>query len=149
MLFIKNILSIFISFFLLSASLPTSPPLSHHNDDCPDHGDQHLELSITSDREPGYLIFKLTNMGEEVIETSPIASNDNRIILIGKRGKRIEHFSMKDLIPTKVEPGETKVWRFKITPMLEFYKLQNDRKAQLIWSVNEVESDPFMLNARN
>lgn len=139
LLLINSLFYLFVGINLAN----TLPAIStyHHND--------KIELSIEKSRDDGWLLFHLTNRGSKEILTSPLGMNNSRILLILENGKIIEHYVTGDIIPTVLKPGETQTWRSDIQPMLEEYKVQEEKNLQLIWSVNGVKSAPYFPNLRH
>lgn len=145
MLFIKTTFQLFLTLFLMNCN-SSNQLANHENNDSHFHGAPKLELSMEKAQEEGYIVFKITNKGDEVFLTSPVASNHNRILLITDKGETIERYRSKKVKPTRIEPGKSKTWKINVAPVLEIYKSQDKKIVQLIWDVHGIKSSPFILN---
>ena len=93
------------------------------------------------------MVFSLKNISNEVLLTSPIASNYNRIVLETKEGQVIEHYVWKKIVnPIEIFPNDTYSWKIDIEPILEFHNILND-VAYLFWEVNGKRSEKVLIQS--
>ena len=100
-----------------------------------------LEVAVVLDAPGTTLAFTLSNKSSQIVETTPLGTNYNRIIIEKPDGTRHEHFSWKRGIPpVKIGPEASRTWRMEAGVLLEAAGQRNPGSYRITWKVNDVES---------
>lgn len=112
----------------------------------PPKADLALRIAVVLGAPAGTLSFSLTNRGEADFETTPIATNYNRLLITVPDGGVVEHFFWKDRIPpVLVKAGEHVTWKVEVASVLECRDLTGVGTYRLSWQVGEAKSDEMLL----
>lgn len=105
-----------------------------------------LEVAVILGAPGGTLSFTLKNLQQVDFETTPLATNYNRILITAPDGHAVEHFHWKDGIrPVVVKASEQTSWKVDMGPVLESRELKGAGTYRLRWQVGEVKSEEILL----
>lgn len=105
-----------------------------------------LEVAVVLGAPGGTLSFTLKNHESADLETTPIATNYNRLLITPPDGKLFEHFHWKDGIrPVIVKAHEERSWKLELGPILNLHGLKTAGLYRLRWKVGETESPEILL----
>lgn len=112
----------------------------------PKEDNQSLLLRVATcvDKPVLTLAFIAKNTGSRLIETTPICTNYNRLIIRRPTGEVQEQFWWKDGIdPVVIAPGETTVWY--VNNLAELIKVKENGEYGIRWKVGETVSEELLI----
>lgn len=120
----------------IKAQTPATQPLS-----------LSLRLAVLLDKGPTTLAFTATNTGKTNIETSPLTTNSNIVVVMRPNGSKVEIFVSKDWPrpPVTIRPGQSKTWSIDIGSLMESWGLHEKGIYRVSWSLEGVRSQEVLL----
>ena len=104
-----------------------------------------LEVAVVLGAPGGALSLTLRNHQATDLETTPIATNYNRLLITAPDGKRIEHVRWKDGVPTVlVKAHGEQSWRLELGQVLDLHGLKDAGTYRLQWQVGSVTSSELL-----
>lgn len=108
-----------------------------------------LKVATCVDKPSPTLAFIAKNTGSRPIETTPMCTNYNRLIVTLPTGEVEEVFSWKKgIAPVLVAPKETRVWY--VENLSDLIKMKVDGVYGVRWKVGEtISEEHFLLKGEN
>jgi hypothetical protein len=105
-----------------------------------------LEIAVVLGAPGGTLSFTVKNRSTQAFETTPIATNYNRILITPPGGTEFEHFSWKTGIPpVVVQPSQEVSWKVDMPRILEFREFLAPGVHRVRWKVERLVSEEILL----
>jgi hypothetical protein len=111
--------------------------------------DQSLSLQVATclDKPNLTIAFIAKNMGLLPVETTPIVTNYNRLVVRRPTGEVVEEFVWKSwprgFVPVLIAPGETRTWY--VNNLAEIIRMKEDGVYGIRWKVGETISEEMLL----
>ncbi len=108
-----------------------------------------------SDNDSEVLLFKLTNLSQEILQTTDVGLNNNIIIIENSIGKRTEEQTYINSSQVEIYPNKSKVWEVNIENILSsnnYIGFQRPDNYTIFWKITywnnhkkkkEIVSAPF------
>ncbi len=126
----------------LAAALPRAPEGTPR----PPEPGISLQVAVVLGAPGTTLAFSLENRGARPFETTPIATNYNRLLVTLPGGERVEHFAWKDGIrPAVVAPSGKASWKIDLEPVFDLRGWKAPGLYRLRWRVGEAQSEEVLL----
>jgi len=106
-----------------------------------------LQFAIELDSSPTKIICTLKNTGEVDVETTPLATCYNRIVLVKPDGQEVESFSWKNFIkPVVIKPKEEKIFSGVLAHAFNLEDEKQPGTYRVYWKVYEVKSNELKIS---
>jgi len=106
-----------------------------------------LELAVEMNTSPTIIVCTLRNTGKVDVETTPFATNYNRLVIIDASGKEEEMFAWKDGIePVVIKPSQSSTSKVALEDCFERRKIEIPGTYRIYWKVAEVKSNELKIS---
>lgn len=108
-----------------------------------------LEMGVSADKNENCMVFIVKNIGKDDILTSPIATNENRIVVVDESGKEFEIFTMKDMEPVIIKQKDEVLWKYKVGNIIDNAKISKTGKYYVYWNFHGVKTSKMLFLKQN